>query len=111
MEDQALITYDDFKKVQLTVGKILEVQPHPNADKLLVLKVDIGDKQVTLVAGVKPHYSESDLIGKKVAVVRNLQPRPLRGVESQGMVLAASNAQGFSILTLDRDIEVGAIIK
>lgn len=111
MSDQVFITYDDFKKVQLTVGKILEAQPHPNADKLLVLKVDVGDAQLTIVAGIKQFYPEADLIGKKVAVVRNLQPRPLRGVDSQGMVLAASNDKGLTLLTVDKDIDAGAGIK
>jgi len=109
--EQTYITYDDFKKVQMTVGKILEAQPHPNADKLLVLKVDVGDAQLTIVAGIKQFYAETDLIGKKVAVVRNLQPRPLRGVESQGMVLAASNDKGLTLLTVDKDIDIGAVIK
>lgn len=111
MNEQAQITYEDFKKVQLTVGKILEAQPHPNADKLLVLVVDVGDAQVTVVAGIRQFYSESELVGKKVAVVRNLQPRALRGIESHGMVLAASNEKGMSILTLDKDIEQGTVIK
>jgi len=109
--EQTYITYDDFKKVQMTVGKILEAQPHPNADKLLVLKVDVGDAQLTIVAGIKQFYAETDLIGKKVAVVRNLQPRPLRGVESQGIVLAASNDKGLTLLTVDKDIDIGAVIK
>jgi methionyl-tRNA synthetase len=111
MDEQGLISYDDFKKVRLVVGKVLEVQAHPNADKLLVVKVDVGDAQLTLVAGIRQFYADSDLIGKNVVVARNLEPRIIRGVESRGMLLAASNEQGFSILTLDREIVPGAGIK
>ncbi len=107
-----MINYEDFAKVELKVGKILEVADHPNADKLYVLKVDIGDGVVTqLVAGVKNYYKPEELIGKLVAVVANLEPKPLRGIDSNGMVLAANAGENLAIITLDREIPTGTRIK
>jgi methionyl-tRNA synthetase len=87
------IAYEDFAKLDLRVGTVVECVDHPNADKLLVVKVDIGGaapKQ--LVAGLRGHYQAADLVGKQVIVLANLAPRVMRGVESQGMLLAASEA-------------------
>lgn len=106
-----IITYDDFKKIELKVGKIIEAEEVPGADKLLKLKVDLGTEQRQLVAGIKKQYQPSDLIGKHVAVVSNLAPRTMMGVESQGMVLAASDESGPVILRPDRDVPPGTIIK
>jgi methionyl-tRNA synthetase len=108
-----MITYDDFAKLEFKVGKILEATDHPNADKLLVLKVDVGDKSLQMIAGVKGFYAPQDLIGKYVAVLANLEPRPLRGVESQGMVLAASTADKTQLCFVvpDKEIAVGSVIK
>ncbi|MBP7056146.1 MAG: methionine--tRNA ligase subunit beta [Candidatus Omnitrophica bacterium] len=106
-----IITYDDFKKVELKVGKILEAEEVPGADKLLKLKVDIGTEQRQLIAGIKKQYQPSDLIGRYVAVVTNLAPRTMMGVESQGMVLAASDESGPVLLRPDRDVPPGSIIK
>lgn len=105
------ITYDDFKKVELKIGKILEAEEVPGADKLLKLKVDLGTEQRQLVAGIRKQYQAPDLIGKCVAVVANLAPRTIMGVESQGMILAASDESGPVILRPDRDVLPGAIIK
>jgi len=104
------ITYNDFKKIDLRVGEIKKVKEHPKADKLLVLDVSLGkgEHDIQLVAGLKNHYSEDELIGKKVIVVRNLEPAVLRGVESQGMLLAGVFEGKISLLTLDKDIETGA---
>lgn len=106
-----MITYDDFIKCELRTGKILEAGAHPNADKLLVLKVDVGEKQLQLVAGIKATYAPESLIGKTVVVLVNLEPRPLRGVESQGMVLAATTANGIRVLTVDGEAAPGCIVK
>ena len=105
------ITYDDFKKIDLRVGKIIEAEEIPGADKLLKLKVDLGTEQRQLVAGIKKQYQPLDLIGKYVAVVANLAPRTMMGVESQGMVLAATDETGPVILRPDRDVPPGTIIK
>ena len=106
-----MITYEDFTKLELRAGKILEAAAHPNADKLLVLKVDLGDKQVQLVAGIKLYYQPEALIGKNVVVLANLEPRQLRGVESQGMVLAAHDESGIKLLAIDGEIKPGSGIK
>jgi len=85
------ISFNDFKKIDLRVGKIKSIKIHPNADKLYVLVVDLGkgEHDIQLVAGLKDHYKEDELIGKKIIVVRNLEHNVIRGLESQGMLLAA----------------------
>lgn len=105
------ITYDDFKKLDLRIAEILAVEPHPNADRLLVLKVKIADEQRTLVAGIKLFYKPEELVGKKVVVVMNLAPAVIRGVESQGMMLAASTDSNLAFLTPEKDLPSGAIVK
>ena len=96
----ATIAFEDFAKVKLRVGKVVEAAPHPNADKLLVLKVDLGDEQRQLCAGIKGHYAPEDLVGTNIIVVANLAPRMMRGVESQGMLLAASTADKSQVILL-----------
>lgn len=107
-EERELITIDDFAKVELKVGKIIDCQPHPKADRLLVSKIDIGDEVRTIVSGIRKFYNEKDLIGKKVIVVTNLKPVNLRGVESNGMILAAYDEENLSVLTVLNDIKEGS---
>ena len=103
------IDFEDFTKVDLVVGKILEAKEHPNADKLLVFKVDIGeDEPRTIVSGIKKWYAPEDLLGKNVIVVRNLAPRKMRGIESQGMLLAADFDDDLSLLSTLEDLKPGA---
>jgi methionyl-tRNA synthetase len=107
-----LATIDDFKKLAFKVGKITAAADHPNADKLLVLTVDIGEAQPRqIVAGIKSSYQAADLIGKHVVVVANLKPATLRGVESQGMVLAASDASSIILVSPERPIGPGNPVK
>jgi len=94
------ILYQDFEKVELKVGTILKVEDHPNADKLYVLTVDLGQEQRTIVAGIKLHYSKEQLENKQAIFVTNLKPVKLRGIESQGMILAASNPEKTQIVFL-----------
>lgn len=105
-----MITIEDFRKIDLKTGKVLSVEPHPNADRLLVLKVDLGGGEVRqLVAGVRPYYPDAQaLVGRSVVVVANLQPAQLRGVESQGMILAAVGGETVSVLSPDRDVPAGS---
>lgn len=107
-----MITIDDFRKVELRVARVLEVADHPNANKLIVLKVDIGGEVRQLVAGLRGHYEAAALVGKSIVVATNLQPAILRGVESQGMLLAASDrstgAEQVILLTLDRPAAPGS---
>lgn len=102
---------DEFRKIELKVATVKKVEPHPNADKLYVIEVDLGNEIRQLVAGIRPHYSPEQLVGRQVVVVANLEPATIRGIESRGMMLAASNEKGLSILTLDRPIAPGAGIK
>jgi methionyl-tRNA synthetase len=88
------VTIDDFRRLDLRVATITAAQPHPQADRLLVLTVDLGGERRQLVAGIRAHYEVQDLAGKQVVVVANLAPATLRGVQSQGMILAASDADG-----------------
>jgi methionyl-tRNA synthetase len=108
-----MIAFDDFKKVELKVAEIKTVEDIPGADKIYKITVDLGNEQRELVAGIKLHYPDKEsLIGKKVAVVANLEPRALKGVTSHGMLLAASTPDKSSvvILTLDKDIPNGSTI-
>lgn len=108
-EDKATIEFDDFDKLDLVVGEILEAKEHPNADKLIVSTIDIGeDKPRTIVSGIKKWYKPEDLVGKKVIVVKNLAPRKMRGIESQGMLLAADDGDNLSLLSLLSDLKAGS---
>ncbi len=101
------ITIEDFGKMDLRIGEIISVQDVPNADKLYKLEVDIGGRQIQLVAGIKTSYSKEDLTGKKIVVVANLQPAIIKGITSEGMLLAAVSDNKISLLTVDKDVPVG----
>jgi methionyl-tRNA synthetase len=85
------IEYDDFAKLELRVATVLECKPHANADKLLVLQIDLGGEKRQICAGLRQHYQAEDLVGKQIVVVANLAPRQMRGEISQGMLLAATD--------------------
>ena len=104
-----MITIEDFRKIEFKVGKVVEATDHPNADKLLLLKVDIGEEATRqVVSGIKGHYEADQMVGKTVVVVSNLKPATLRGEESQGMVLAATSGADVVIVTMDRDALPGS---
>lgn len=103
-----MISIDDFGKADLRVAEILEVKDHPDADRLFVLKIKIGSEERQLVAGIKGHYSKEELVGKKIIVIVNLEPAVLRGVKSEGMLLAASEGDKVVLVTVDKDIESGS---
>jgi tRNA-binding protein len=106
------ITYADFAKLELRVAKVLEARPHPNADRLLLLQVDVGDEQKQIVAGIRAHYTPEQLVGKLIVIVNNLEPAMLRGESSNGMLLAATSNEKVVVLTLDDpECAVGAKIK
>ena len=100
------IQYDDFAKLDLRVGRVLEAAAHPNADRLLVLKVDIGSEQRQLVAGIRGYYEPEQLVGKLIVVLKNLAPRAMRGVESQGMLLAASTEDRAQVIVLSPSADI-----
>jgi methionyl-tRNA synthetase len=104
----AKVTIDDFRKLEFKTGKVIECVPHSNADKLYVLKVDVGGETRQIVSGIRAYYQAEELVGKTVVVVTNLQSAMLRGIESQGMVLAASGAGTVSLLTPVRDVPPGS---
>jgi len=109
-ESAGLVSFDEFKKMKLVVGEVKSVEDHPNAERLLLVKVDIGGSERTLVAGLRGHYTAEQLTGRKVVVLENIKPAKLRGVESQGMLLAAvqGKAERVWIVTLDSpDVPTG----
>lgn len=89
-----IITYDDFAKLDLRTAKVLEVRDHPNADKLYVLTVDLGTEKRQIIAGLRAYVPPEALLGRNIVIVANLAPRKMRGLESQGMLLAASWEEG-----------------
>ena len=100
------ITFDEFARIDLRVVKVIHAENHPNADRLLVLKLDDGSGQERQVcAGIKAFYNPEDLVGRSVVIVANLAPRTIRGQESRGMILAASDAPGDDA-TGERDVVV-----
>ena len=106
-----MITFDDFKKLELRTAKIVDVKDHPDADRLYIVDVEIAQEKRQVVAGIKSSYQPEDLIGKSVVVVVNLEPATIRGVESNGMILAASDDNGLSVVTLDKDVLSGSLVK
>ena len=106
-----MASLDEFQKIDLRIGKIVEAAPHPNADRLLVLQVDLGTERRQVVAGIKASYQPDQLLGRTVALVANLDAATIRGVESQGMVLAAQDEQGIVLLTTERPVTPGTGIK
>ncbi len=129
-------TIEDFLKFEFKVAKIVDAQDHPNADKLLVLKIDVGETEETaaqpandepvtadavvearpklkqIVAGIKKSYAKEDLVGKYIVVINNLEPAVLRGVESNGMLLAATGSDGMPVLiSPEKPVEPGAKVK
>ena len=107
-----MITYEDFKKLDIRVGEVKGAREHPNADRLLVLDVDVGDETKQIVAGIKGSYCEEDLLGRKIIVLNNLEPVVLRGEASNGMLLAASEEGALPVLlSPEKNVPAGARVK
>ncbi|HAA64879.1 MAG TPA: methionine--tRNA ligase [Thermoanaerobacter sp.] len=104
------ITIEEFAKIQLRVAEILEAERVEGSDKLIKMKLKVGEETRQIVGGIARYYTPEELIGKKIIIVYNLEPKKLKGIESQGMLLAASTEGKMSLLTVDRDIESGAKI-
>lgn len=115
---KGIVQYEDFAKLDLRVGTVTEVADHPNADKLLVLKVSVGGEVRQIVAGLRGYCSHEDLLGRQIVIIANLAPRKMRGLESQGMLLAASWMTGegdaaeriVTPLTVSREAPAGAAV-
>jgi methionyl-tRNA synthetase len=106
-----VVSFEDFKKINIKIAKILSVEEHPDAERLYVLKIDIGEEQpCQIVAGIKTAYEKEELVGKKILVVANLQPAVIRGVESNGMLLAARVDDKPVVISPDKDIPVGIML-
>jgi len=110
-EETSEITIDDFAKVELKVGEVIDSKPVEGADKLLVSQIKIGDEVRQIVSGIAKYYNPAELIGKKVVVVTNLKPVKLRGVLSEGMILAASDGKDLSLIAPDKDFESGSQVR
>ena len=106
-----MITIDDFKKVELKIGRVLSAESIVGSDKLLKLQVDLGSEQRQILAGIAKYYQPTDLVGKQIVIIANLEPRSMMGFESQGMVLAAGDGEIVSLLTPDKDVPTGANIR
>ena len=102
---------EEFAKFELKVAEILSVEPHPNADRLYVLQLKVGETRKQIVAGVRKFYGPDELKGKKIMIVDNLDPAVIRGVESQGMLLAASDGTDLTLVTPERSIADGLRVK
>ena len=105
------IPFAEWQKLNFRVAKIIDVKQHPNADKLYLLDVDLGNEKRQLVAGLKQHYNPEELKGKLCIVFTNLEPATIRGIKSEGMILAAVSDKDVIILQPEKDIELGSKIK
>ena len=106
-----MINYDDFKKLELRVAKVLEAERVEGSEKLLKLKLDLGGEPRQVVAGIGKSYEPEKLLGKEIIIIANLEPKQLMGLESNGMLLAADSANGPIILMPEKEVEPGTLIK
>lgn len=105
------VTFEDFAKLEIRIGKILTAEKIEGADRLLKLEVDFSDYKRQIVSGIAEFYKPEDLVGKLSPFIVNLESRIIRGVESQGMILAAGTPDGVSLLHPDKEISLGSLIK
>jgi methionyl-tRNA synthetase len=110
VEEKNLISFDDFTDLDLRVAEVLEAEKIEGSNKLLKVKLDIGDEKRQVVAGIARHYEAEEIIGKKVIMVANLEPATIFGVKSNGMVLAASNDEKLTLATVEGDISSGSSV-
>ncbi|MCD6479059.1 MAG: methionine--tRNA ligase subunit beta [Candidatus Diapherotrites archaeon] len=107
-----MISFQEFQKIDLRVAKIAEVEDIPGKDKLYKIKIDLGDEQKQIVAGIKPFYTKDNLIGKNVVVVANLEPATIAGVKSECMLLAAKDVNGnYTLVTVESEVKPGTKVE
>ena len=106
-----MATIEDFKKLNLRIATVKAVQEHPNADRLYLVTVDLGGEDRQLVAGIRRHYSPPELVGKQVVVVENIAPAVIRGVESRGMLLAAQDGERCVVVTPEKEVAPGSVVR
>lgn len=104
----SMVTFEQFKELDIRIAKIVAVENHPNADKLYLVTIETGQETKKIVAGIKAHYSKEELINKEVVVLNNLQPATIRGVESGGMILATKDGEKLAILVPEKEVKVGS---
>lgn len=109
-KQEEYISIEDFAKVKMRVGKVIEAEKVEKSDKLLKLKVSLGDEERTIVSGISQYYKPEEMVGKYVIVLANLKPRKIFGIESHGMLLAAKDGENLTVLTVDRQVEVGSLV-
>jgi methionyl-tRNA synthetase len=103
------VSFDEFKRLDLRIARVLEARPHPNADKLILLQIDVGGgEQKQIIAGLRQWYKPEELVGKLIVVVNNLEPAMLRGEESNGMLLAATCGDQVIVLVPEKPCEPGS---
>lgn len=106
-----MITFDEFKKVEMKVGQILKAEPVEGSDKLLQLEVDFGeDKTRTVVSGIAGHVDLESFVGSQKVFITNLEPRTIMGIESQAMILAGRDGQGLTLVETTRDLPIGTLL-
>lgn len=110
MESKSIINFEDFEKIDLRAGKIIEAERVENSDKLLKLQIDLGEEKRQILAGIGKVYTPEELINKTVIAIINLEPRMLMGLESQGMVLAVKDNNNLSVLVPEKEITPGSKI-
>jgi len=110
MDTVPVVSMEEFQKIDLRVAKVIFAEPVKKSDRLLKLRVDIGEER-TIVAGIAKHYKPEDLVGKTIIVVANLQPTKLMGVESNGMLLAADAGEGLALATFDKAANPGSKVR
>jgi len=106
-----MISIEEFKKLNIRIARIKEVNDHPNADRLYVVRLVIGEEERDVVAGIKKAYTKEELLGKLVVVVENLEPAVIRGVESKGMILATQDGETMAVLSPEKPVAPGSIVK
>ena len=106
-----MASLEDFKKIELVVAQIKEAKEHPNADRLYVLQVDTGKDVRQVVAGIRNAYTVDQLINRRIILISNMEPAVIRGETSNGMLLAASDVNGMSLLAPDKEMSLGSIVK
>jgi len=111
VNNRAMITFDDFKKLEIRIGRILSAEKVEKTDKLLKLEIDFGTEKRQIVAGIAESYQPEQIIGREVPVLMNLEPRSIRGVESQGMILAASVDGKPRLMHPDMEIPPGSEVR
>ena len=104
------LTIDQFRAVELKVATVTAAEPHPNADRLLVLKLKVGAEERQIVSGIRQHYAPADLVGKTIILAANLEPAELRGVTSHGMLLAVREGDKVIVLTTEKPASSGLVV-